>query len=81
MFKHAIIFRTSHYFVMLMSEAFLLAAGKKMDTLVRPDRIEIPRSLVEVVVYWNVPMHKWLKMCKFRTYSISQMLRLSSTNI
>ncbi|KAJ8887535.1 hypothetical protein PR048_013751 [Dryococelus australis] len=29
--------------------------------VVRPYFIEIPRSLVQVVVYWNMPMHNWLK--------------------
>jgi len=76
MYKQAIIFRTSHYFVMLMSEAFVHAAGKSIDTLVYPSRIEIPRSLVEVVVYWNVPMHKWLKTCKCE-FSYSQLIRIA----
>lgn len=31
----------------------------------KPLYIEFPRSLVQVVIYWNVPMHTWLKKCKF----------------
>ena len=27
--------------------------------------IELPRSLVEVVTHWNLPMHHWLKTCEF----------------
>jgi len=29
-------------------------------------RIEFPRSLVDVVVYWNKPMHRWLRGYIFR---------------
>lgn len=29
----------------------------------RPVDIEIPRSLVSIVVSWNLPMHLWLKQC------------------
>ena len=32
----------------------------------RPQHIELPRSLVEVVVHWNIPMHVFLKNCKLR---------------
>ena len=32
----------------------------------QPHNIEIPRSLVEVVVSWNLPMHSWLKKYVFR---------------
>ena len=66
MYKHAAIFRSSHYFVMFMSESFLLATGYEnhdKNALVIPNRIEFPKSLVEVVIYWNIPMHQWLKTC------------------
>lgn len=33
----------------------------------RPDYIEFPRSLINVVVYWNIPMHNWLKVYVFNT--------------
>ena len=42
---------------------------KKSSTLLEianPLHVEIPRSLVEVVVHWNVPMHRWLKNYVFR---------------
>lgn len=29
-----------------------------------PLDIEIPSSLVSVVISWNIPMHKFLKKCK-----------------
>lgn len=30
----------------------------------KPHKLELPRSLVQVVVNWNIPMHNWLKQCK-----------------
>ncbi|KAH0546014.1 protein-serine O-palmitoleoyltransferase porcupine [Cotesia glomerata] len=35
-------------------------------TITRPIDIELPRSLVQVVISWNVPMHTWLKSYIFR---------------
>lgn len=48
-----------------LSEASALLAGLDVGRVTRPEFIEIPRSLVEVVIYWNIPMHHWLKTCKF----------------
>lgn len=31
-----------------------------------PHKVEFPRSLVQVVVNWNIPMHNWLKQYVFR---------------
>lgn len=33
-------------------------------SITKPWVIEMPRSLVDVVVYWNLSMHYWLKTCK-----------------
>lgn len=33
--------------------------------ITKPWIIEIPRSLVDVVVYWNLSMHYWLKSCMY----------------
>ncbi|CAH8831993.1 unnamed protein product [Trichobilharzia szidati] len=33
----------------------------KPFVVTRPWSIEFPRSLVEVVIHWNLPMHTWLK--------------------
>jgi hypothetical protein len=33
-------------------------------TVSKPQYIELPRSLVDVVTNWNLPMHFWLKNCK-----------------
>lgn len=35
-------------------------------SITRPWIIELPRSLVDVVVSWNLSMHYWLKTCNFR---------------
>ena len=32
--------------------------------MARPQHVEIPRSLVEVVIHWNVAIHVFLKNCK-----------------
>lgn len=32
--------------------------------ITKPWLIEVPRSIVQVVVVWNVSMHIWLKQCK-----------------
>ena len=35
-------------------------------TVTQPHNIEVPRSLVEVVISWNLPQHRWLKQYVFR---------------
>ncbi|XP_028966629.1 protein-serine O-palmitoleoyltransferase porcupine [Galendromus occidentalis] len=73
-FRDALIFRMSHYFVCFHSESSALAAGVQAQNsanewnleIVRPKYIELPRSLVEVVVFWNRPMHVWLKNHVFK---------------
>eukprot|EP00096_Caligus_rogercresseyi_P004079 TRINITY_DN18215_c0_g1_i1.p1 TRINITY_DN18215_c0_g1~~TRINITY_DN18215_c0_g1_i1.p1 ORF type:complete len:530 (-),score=109.98 TRINITY_DN18215_c0_g1_i1:55-1644(-) len=75
-YRDAMSFRASHYFVSFVSEATATAAGfgySKEDqswselAVARCNSIELPRSLVEVVVSWNIPMHKWLKTYIFKT--------------
>ncbi|OQR75131.1 protein-cysteine N-palmitoyltransferase porcupine-like [Tropilaelaps mercedesae] len=77
-FREAMGFRMSHYFVCFHGESSAVAAGVRRQSarkdelnewnleIVRPARIELPRSLVEVVVYWNRPMHLFLKNYVFR---------------
>jgi len=75
-YRDAMSFRASHYFVSFMSEASAIAAGFGAHvvggqllwhyTVTQPHNIEVPRSLVEVVVSWNLPMHKWLKQYVFK---------------
>ena len=33
-------------------------------SVAKPLHMELPRSLVDVVSNWNLPMHFWLKTCK-----------------
>merc|ERR550517_1921471 len=75
-YRDAMSFRASHYFVSFMSEASVIAAGFGAHcmgthilwhyTVTQPHNIEVPRSLVEVVVSWNLPMHRWLKQYVFK---------------
>jgi len=77
-YRDALSFRTSHYFVSFISEATAIAAGLgaiaqasddsvdwRME-ITQPHKIELPRSLVQVVVSWNLPMHTWLKKYVFK---------------
>jgi len=66
-YREAFSFRASHYFVSYFSEASTNLVGLEVAGVARPYFIEIPRSLVEVVVYWNMPMHNWLKVYVFKT--------------
>ena len=79
-YRDAMSFRASHYFVSFISESSAVASGfgcqpgagpqgvTKWDVPVtEPHNIEVPRSLVDVVVSWNIPMHKWLKQCNIST--------------
>uniref|UniRef100_A0A0N4WQ64 Aa_trans domain-containing protein n=1 Tax=Haemonchus placei TaxID=6290 RepID=A0A0N4WQ64_HAEPC len=62
-------FRTSHYFVCMLSEGLVLLSGIKLSTC-SPLSVEVPRSLVEVVVAWNIPMHRFLHTCKLYTIAL-----------
>ncbi|VVC42689.1 Membrane bound O-acyl transferase, MBOAT [Cinara cedri] len=62
MYKQALEFRTGHYFISYMSTVFAMVCGYNTEILVTlPMAIEWPQSLLNVVIYWNVPMHHWLK--------------------
>lgn len=78
-YQAAMSFRFSHYFVSFLSECTSLLSGigtevnqeGKLITIwssdvARPQHIELPRSLVEVVVHWNIPMHLFLKNYVFK---------------
>uniref|UniRef100_A0A5K3EY15 Protein-serine O-palmitoleoyltransferase porcupine n=2 Tax=Mesocestoides corti TaxID=53468 RepID=A0A5K3EY15_MESCO len=66
-------FRFSHYFVSFFSQSLHQAIGFAALSFPKPDQryltalvtdpvsVELPRSLVDVVVNWNFPMHFWLK--------------------
>lgn len=71
-YRDALIYRCSHYFISFMSSATLLVSG--IDSNITPDvfgyhvtkplDIELPRSLIPVVISWNIPIHMWVKTCK-----------------
>lgn len=67
-YRDALAFRTSHYFISYMASAILFLGGYPFPliSIVKPLEIELPRSLVQVVIYWNIPMHFWLKKYIFR---------------
>uniref|UniRef100_A0A1Y1MY89 Protein-serine O-palmitoleoyltransferase porcupine n=2 Tax=Photinus pyralis TaxID=7054 RepID=A0A1Y1MY89_PHOPY len=64
-YRRAFSFRCSHYFISFLSEATMLCGGygdsKNQYVITRPFDIELPTSLVSVVVSWNIPMHRFLK--------------------
>lgn len=37
--------------------------------VVQPLCVEVPRSMVQVVTSWNVPMSQWLKTCRCPPWS------------
>ncbi|XP_058805464.1 protein-serine O-palmitoleoyltransferase porcupine [Phymastichus coffea] len=67
-FRDALSFRTSHYFICFLASSLMMVSGFPISqTLItKPLEIEVPRSLVQVVVSWNIPMHNWLKTYVFR---------------
>lgn len=67
-YRDALSFRTSHYFVSYIASALLVLGGFPLSssTIVKPLYIEFPRSIVQVVIYWNIPMHYWLKTCMYK---------------
>lgn len=82
MYTSALSFRTSHYFISYLSEANMVAAGFTQDapdswtfSVTRPFRIEFPRSLTSVVHSWNIPMHYFLRECKYRVILNSSFLK------
>lgn len=72
-YRDALIFRCSHYFISFMSSATLLVSGIESQLtsdlfgyqVTKPLDIELPRSLIPVVISWNIPIHLWIKTCKF----------------
>lgn len=57
----------SHYFISYIASSLLLLGGfpYALSTVVKPLKIELPHSLVHVVICWNIPMHFWLKTCTY----------------
>ncbi|XP_059047508.1 protein-serine O-palmitoleoyltransferase porcupine [Achroia grisella] len=76
-YRDAQAFRMSHYFVSSMSVVSMISAGFGLTNdchselqVTKPTFIELPRSLVQVVIYWNMPMHQWLKNYVFKTCQV-----------
>uniref|UniRef100_A0A8C9QTA6 Protein-serine O-palmitoleoyltransferase porcupine n=1 Tax=Scleropages formosus TaxID=113540 RepID=A0A8C9QTA6_SCLFO len=76
-YENAVSFHFSNYFVSFLSETTTTLAGGgftedkdnlKWDmTVARPLNIELPRSMVEVVTSWNLPMSRWLNTYVFKS--------------
>ncbi|KAJ8259413.1 hypothetical protein GJAV_G00168990 [Gymnothorax javanicus] len=76
-YENALSFHFSNYFVGYLSETTATLAGAgftdekdnlKWDLAVsRPLNVELPRSMVEVVTSWNLPMSRWLNTYVFKS--------------
>ncbi|XP_046896868.1 protein-serine O-palmitoleoyltransferase porcupine-like [Hypomesus transpacificus] len=74
-YENAVSFHFSNYFVSYLSETTTTLAGAgfteekdnlKWDmTVAKPLNVEFPRSMVEVVTSWNLPMSSWLNTYVF----------------
>ncbi|XP_053202973.1 protein-serine O-palmitoleoyltransferase porcupine-like [Panonychus citri] len=56
----ALQFRTSHYFICHLIQFNHAFWGSNL-IVAKPLMVELPRSLVDVVIAWDIPMHQWLK--------------------
>uniref|UniRef100_A0A452TQS3 Protein-serine O-palmitoleoyltransferase porcupine n=1 Tax=Ursus maritimus TaxID=29073 RepID=A0A452TQS3_URSMA len=75
-YESAVSFHFSNYFVGFLSEAPATLAGagftEEKDhlewdlTVSKPLNVELPRSMVEVVTSWNLPMSYWLNNYVFK---------------
>ncbi|XP_015196837.1 protein-serine O-palmitoleoyltransferase porcupine isoform X1 [Lepisosteus oculatus] len=82
-YENALSFHFSNYFVGYLSETTTSLAGAGFTdnkdniqwdlTVTRPLNVELPRSMVEVVTSWNLPMSRWLN-----TYVFKSALRLGT---
>nr|XP_014350158.1 PREDICTED: protein-serine O-palmitoleoyltransferase porcupine [Latimeria chalumnae] len=76
-YENAVSFHFSNYFVGYLSETTATLAGTgftlekdnlKWDLRVsKPLNVEVPRSMVEVVTSWNLPMSCWLNTYVFKS--------------
>uniref|UniRef100_A0A8C1M546 Porcupine O-acyltransferase n=1 Tax=Cyprinus carpio TaxID=7962 RepID=A0A8C1M546_CYPCA len=72
-YENTLSFHFSNYFVSYLGETTSTLAGAgfteekdnlKWDlTIAKPLNVEFPRSMVEVVTSWNLPMSRWLNTC------------------
>ncbi|XP_039630103.1 protein-serine O-palmitoleoyltransferase porcupine-like isoform X2 [Polypterus senegalus] len=76
-YENTVSFHYSNYFVGYLSETTATLSGAgfteekenlKWDiTVSRPLNVELPRSMVDVVTSWNLPMSHWLKSYVFNS--------------
>ncbi|XP_043935251.1 protein-serine O-palmitoleoyltransferase porcupine [Protopterus annectens] len=76
-YENAVSFHFSNYFVGFISETTATLSGAgftdekdhiRWDLVVsKPLNVELPRSMVEVVTSWNLPMSHWLNSYVFRS--------------
>ncbi|XP_047224867.1 protein-serine O-palmitoleoyltransferase porcupine-like isoform X1 [Girardinichthys multiradiatus] len=76
-YENAVSFHFSNYFVGHLSEGTSMLAGAGFTeeknniqwnmSIVKPLSVEMPRSMVLVVISWNIPMSQWLKNYVFKT--------------
>nr|XP_023413612.1 protein-serine O-palmitoleoyltransferase porcupine [Loxodonta africana] len=84
-YESAVSFHFSNYFVGFLSEATATLAGagftEEKDhlewdlTVSKPLNVELPRSMVEVVTSWNLPMSYWLNNCESSSHHSSRVGR------
>uniref|UniRef100_A0A1B0EVB0 Protein-serine O-palmitoleoyltransferase porcupine n=1 Tax=Phlebotomus papatasi TaxID=29031 RepID=A0A1B0EVB0_PHLPP len=67
-YRDALAFRLGHYFVSHVARASSIVASSDSRPIVHALTVEVPRSLVDVAVSWNIPMHIWLKRYVFEIY-------------
>lgn len=60
----ALQFRLSHYFMASSTDALFAIHGLEYSVS-KASKVEFPRSLVDVVISWNIPMHQWIKQYVF----------------
>lgn len=76
-YESALSFHFSNYFVAFLSEGTATLQGSGATVLhdklcwdlsvSRPLRVELPRSMADVVTNWNLPMSHWLRTYVFQT--------------
>lgn len=62
----ALSFRLSNYFIAYLSQLLCDLNGLSSKQVTRPNLIELPYSLLDVVTAWNLPIHYWLKQYVFK---------------
>uniref|UniRef100_A0A0N4Z9T3 Protein-serine O-palmitoleoyltransferase porcupine n=1 Tax=Parastrongyloides trichosuri TaxID=131310 RepID=A0A0N4Z9T3_PARTI len=62
-YKTAASFRYSHYFISYISLSLASLSGIKIDQVSLWLKVEIPRSMMNVACYWNIPMHIFFHTC------------------